>query len=94
MLTAVLLPFAVQLVHSFEHHEHVCSAQNKSHFDSHEFECSVFHFHINNQSSNLTGFYYYIVKASSIEKNIFFEAEFQSFKTTYKSSRAPPTSLI
>ena len=37
LVTTILLPFAVQFVHSFEKHEHsVCHSQNKTHFDSHE----------------------------------------------------------
>ncbi len=94
MLLAVLLPFGVQLVHSFETHEHQCTAQNKVHFDSHEINCSVFHFKINNNTTAFSSADLKTVITYTEEKIISVEHQFSSEKPQHKSSRAPPYLLV
>jgi len=91
----VLLPFAVQFIHSFEKHEHsVCYAQNIIHFDTHEIDCSVFHFKIN------TNIFTFESKITLSENDFDFEnnySEIQKLKAVKlysKSSRAPPFLLV
>ena len=91
----MLLPFAVQFIHSFEKHEHsVCYAQNIIHFDTHEIDCSVFHFKIN------TNIFTFESKITLSENDFDFEnnySEIQKLKAVKlysKSSRAPPFLLV
>ncbi|WP_089377501.1 hypothetical protein [Lutibacter flavus] len=89
-----MLPFAVQFAHSFETHEHlVCKSQNKLHFDSHEIDCSVFHFKINTDTIDFNSNYTAYDSKLNIEK--FYKAEHQitSVKLYYKTSRGPPVLL-
>lgn len=95
MLLALLLPFAVQFIHSFEKHEHsVCNAQNIIHFDSHEIDCSVFHFKINTNTIDFES------KITFIENDLEFQKIYSKIeqlkvvKLYFKSSRAPPFLLI
>jgi hypothetical protein len=95
LLVALLLPFAVQFIHSFEKHEHsVCNAQNIIHFDSHEIDCSVFHFKINTNTidfENKITFTENDFKFQKIHSQI---EEFKAVTLYFKSSRAPPFLLI
>lgn len=95
MITTVLLPFAVQFNHSFKSHEHaVCKAQNIIHFDTHEINCSVFHFKINNHRIDFSSEIHLVEKLDNEEKILSVETQISSVKFQYKSSRAPPVSLI
>ena len=89
----MLLPFAVQLIHSFETHEHACNV-NAIHIDSHEFNCSVFHFKIYQNSINFSS--EVILVKNDISKNLIvsFESQLTSIQKFNKPSRAPPTLLI
>ena len=95
LITVVLLPFAVQFSHAFEKHKHlVCEAQNITHFDTHEVDCSVFHFKIN---TNTVEF----IATEYIAQNILIEEKRTSFKSitataniNYKSLRAPPYFIV
>jgi hypothetical protein len=85
----------VQFVHSFEKHEHlICNEQNKLHFDTHEIDCSVFHFKINTNSIDFsskelkTTVFFNEEKISSVEHQL------SSEKLPHKSPRAPPYLLI
>lgn len=93
LLIAVLLPFAVQFAHSFEHHEHICS-ENDIHIDSHELDCSVFHFKINQNSIDFSS--EEIIFENNISNtNIFTTEACKSLVNLYyKSSRAPPFLLL
>ena len=92
LIITVLLPFAVQFVHSFEHHDHICS-DNDIHIDTHELNCSVFHFHINQNSIDFSS--EEILTQNTTSENIFFTLEERksSVNLQYKSSRAPPILL-
>jgi len=91
----VLLPFAVQLNHSFKNHEHsVCKAQNSIHFDNHEIDCSVLHFRINTHKIDFSSEVRFAEKQTSKEKIVTAETQTASPKFHYKSSRAPPFLLI
>lgn len=94
LVLAVLLPFAVQFVHSFEVHEHACTAQNKIHFDSHEFKCAVFHFKINSDTPVDFKDFTISFKNNILSKPWFTEIIFTSLNLHYKSSRAPPFLLV
>lgn len=95
MITTVLLPFAVQLNHSFVKHEHsVCKAQNSIHFDNHEINCSVLHFKINTLKIDFSSEIHLAEKLENEEKIVTAEAQTASPKFHYKSSRAPPFLLI
>jgi len=91
----LLLPFAVQFIHSFEKHEQsICHTQNKTHFDTHEFDCAVFHFKINHNS---IAFFSTDLKTQifkSVEKIISVENQISSTKLKLTSSRAPPYLFI
>lgn len=93
LIITVLLPFAVQFLHSFEHHDHFCS-ENDIHIDIHELDCSVFHFHINQNSIDFPS--EEILTEITVSENIIFTIEEQksSVNLHYKSSRAPPYLLI
>lgn len=93
LIITVLLPFAVQFLHTFEHHDHFCSEKD-IHIDSHELDCDVFHFKINQNSVDFSS------EAILIENNNFknklfnIEEQFFSVQVQYKSSRAPPILLL
>ncbi|MFO7674264.1 MAG: hypothetical protein R6V74_11195 [Lutibacter sp.] len=95
MVTTVLLPFAVQLNHSFEYHEHsVCKAQNIVHFDTHEIDCSVLHFKINTLKIDFSSEIHLANKLENEEKIVTAEVQTAAAKFHYKSSRAPPFLLL
>jgi hypothetical protein len=82
-------------VHSFEKHEQsICHEQNKTHFDTHEIDCSVFHFKINNNTVNFSSTVFKTIITNVEEKIISVEHQFSSEKPQHKSSRAPPYLLI
>ena len=95
LIAVVLLPFGVQFVHSFTTHEHsICHEQNKTHFDTHEIDCSVLHFKID---TNSIDFYSSISSASTIvveEKIYATKNQITSLNLHFKSSRAPPVLLF
>lgn len=91
MITTVLLPFAVQFNHSFQKHEHAfCKAQNIIHFDTHEIDCSVFHFKINTNKVDFPSEIHLTEKLDIEEKILSVETRISSVKLQHKSSRAPP----
>lgn len=94
LIITVLLPFAVQFIHILDHHhEHVCLATDL-HIDSHEQDCSVFHFKIDQNSI------FFPIKFEFIQKPIFnfkiatIEYILKKVQINKKSSRAPPSSFI
>lgn len=93
LLIAVLLPFAVQFVHSFEYHEHICN-EHDIHIDTHQLDCAVFHFKINQNSIDLSS--EEIVFKNTFLTHIIFTIEESNslIKLHYKSSRAPPYLLL
>ncbi|NLP58448.1 hypothetical protein [Lutibacter sp. B1] len=95
MVTTILLPFAVQFIHSFEKHEHsICTSQNVTHFDNHEIDCSVFHFKINHNTIDFTSQVLF-TQIKTVEEKIYnTEAKSTSVKLNYKSSRAPPYFIV
>ena len=89
-----MLPFAVQFGHSFETHEHlICKSQNKLHFDSHEIDCSVFHFKINTDTFDFNSNFTAYDSKLNIEKVYTGEHQITSVNLLFKSSRAPPVLL-
>lgn len=95
LITIVLLPFAVQFSHAFEKHEHsVCEAQNKTHFDSHEVDCSVFHFKINTDTVEFTLTKYLAQNILIEEKKTSFKSIIATANIYYKSLRAPPYFIV
>ena len=95
LLLTLLLPFAVQFIHSFEKHEHtVCNAQNIIHFDTHEIDCSVFHFRIDTNTIDFETKIIFLENDFGFEK-IYSETQKNKAVTLYfKSSRAPPFLLV
>lgn len=95
LVITILLPFAVQFIHSFSTHEQsFCHAQNKAHFDTHEFDCAVFHFKIN---TNTVDFSLLVLKNHIFkieEKITSVENQISSIKLELTSSRAPPYLFI
>lgn len=93
LILTVLLPFAVQLIHAFEHHEHIC-IESDIHIDEHELDCSVFHFKINQNSIDFNSEEF--LTENTILKSTIFNIEEQksSINVQYKSSRAPPFLLL
>ena len=91
LLLAVLLPFAVQFIHAFEKHEHLtCNSQNKIHFDTHEVDCSVFHFKINTNKINFESGITFLENDFEFEKIYSQTLQLKAVKLYYKASRAPP----
>ncbi len=81
----------MQFVHSFETHEQsVCNAQNKTHFDTHKIDCSVFHFKINTNAIDFKLKLTFFKKAFHLEKVYFSKKQFKAVNLNFKSSRAPP----
>lgn len=93
LIITVLLPFAVQFLHSFEHHDHICS-ENDIHIDTHELDCSVFHFKINQQSIDFSSEEFLSENTTSNNKLFTIEEQIFAVHIQYKSSRAPPFLLI
>ncbi|WP_111709328.1 hypothetical protein [Lutibacter citreus] len=89
-----MLPFAVQFVHSFEHHSHDVCTVSDLHIDKHKFDCSVFHFKINQNSIEFSSEIVITEHFISDKIIISSEAQLASISTTYKASRAPPTLLF
>lgn len=72
MITTVLLPFAVQLNHSFKDHQYsYCKAQNSIHFDAHEMDCTVFHFKINTPKIDFSSEIHFTENLKNEKKNYF-----------------------
>lgn len=95
MLLALLLPFAVQFMHSFEKHEHsVCNAQNIIHFDTHEIDCAVFHFKINTNTITFESKITFIENDFDFENNYSEIQKLKAVRLYFKSSRAPPFLLV
>ncbi|MFD0762630.1 hypothetical protein ACFQZW_11090 [Lutibacter aestuarii] len=95
LIIAVLLPFAVQFIHSFENHSHhVCNAQNIVHFDTHEIDCSVFHFKINSNAIDFSSTHKLVDKQINNSSIYCSEESFSSTNIQHKSSRAPPFLMI
>lgn len=95
LIAVVLLPFGVQFLHSFTTHEHsICHDQNRTHFDTHEIDCSVLHFKIDNNSidfhSSITSDSITIVE----EKIYATKNQRYSLSLHFKPSRAPPVLLF
>jgi len=93
LIITVLLPFAVQFLHTFEHHEHICS-ENDIHIDSHEIDCSVFHFKINQHSIKFPSEENLSENNTSKNKLFTIEEQVPTVHIQYKSSRAPPFLLL
>lgn len=90
----MLLPFAVQFIHSFEHHQHNTCNISDLHIDKHEFDCSVFHFKINQNSIDFSSEIVLTEQLISDKTIISSEAQLASIKPLYKASRAPPILLF
>ena len=95
MITTVLLPFAVQFIHSFEKHEYVeCSAHNKKHIDQHSYkDCAVFHFNINHNSISFSSEETLHENICTVTKIETVQHQLVSIKINHKSPRAPPILL-
>lgn len=93
LITTVLLPFAIQFSHSLEKHEHICST-NDLHIDTHELDCSVFHFKVNHNSIDFTS-EKILFQNNNIENTIIsLEAQIALIPQYKKPSRAPPVVLF
>jgi len=93
LIITVLLPFAVQFSHSFEHHDHICS-ENDSHIDAHELNCSVFHFKINQNSIDFSS-EKILFQNNPIENTIIsLETQIALIPQYKKPTRAPPVLLF
>lgn|GEM_PF-1325663 len=91
LVTTILLPFAAQLVHSFEKHEHsICYAQNKIHFDTHEIDCSVFHFKIKNNKIDFSSKINRSENLDKEEKIILIKDQIPSETPHFISLKSPP----
>lgn len=93
LLIAVLLPFAVQFIHSFENHEHICDV-NDLHLDEHKIECSIFHFKINQDSIDFSTEVVFSENDNSNKLILSSESQQTSFQYFNKASRAPPSLLL
>ncbi|SDX82488.1 hypothetical protein SAMN05444411_11031 [Lutibacter oricola] len=93
-MAAILLPFAVQFVHSFEHHCHEVCTTNDLHIDEHKEDCSVFHFKINQNSIDFPSEVIKTTYSLFDSKIITSETKLVSTQLTHKSSRAPPILLF
>ena len=93
LIITVLLPFAVQFLHSFEHHEHICS-ENDIHIDTHELNCAVFHFKINQNSIDFISEEISLQKETSKNNIPTIEEQTYAVQLYYKSSRGPPFLLL
>lgn len=85
----------MQFVHSFEKHEHlICNEQNKLHFDTHEIDCSVFHFKINTNTIDFSSKELNTTIVFIEEILISVEHQISSENIQHKSPRAPPYLLM
>jgi hypothetical protein len=90
-----LLPFAVQFLHSFETHEQLaCNSQHTIHFDTHEIDCSVFHFKINHNTIEFSSNFAIVENVLTDEKKYATEDQISSIKIHHKSPRGPPFLLL
>ena len=91
LILVVLCPFALQASHALDSHEHVvCTAKDVKHFHDLEFDCSIFHTPVENQSDTFGFEYEFLINKKF---NQFFIPEEQELSLGYlslKSSRAPP----
>ena len=91
LILVVLFPFALQASHALDSHEHVvCTAKDVKHFHDLEFDCSIFHTPVENQS-DFFGLEYVILINKKF--NQFFIPTEQGLSLGHislKSSRAPP----
>ena len=88
-----MAPFAVQFAHNFEHHEHVCLTSDL-HIDSHELNCKVFHFKID-QNSIFSPINFELTQVDHFHKTIkTIEVEYVHIQLHKKLSRGPPSLLL
>ena len=90
-----MLHFAIQLSHALTPHEYsVCNAQHKIHVDTHEIDCSLYHFQINYNSIVFSSNFTIAENVSTEEKIYATEDQNASAKLHHKSPRGPPILLL
>ena len=95
LLSALLIPLGSQFAHAFESHELLdCHTEKQEHLHEHEFDCAIFHFKINNDTSHV----FSIADLPKIEipAEAIFSMNIDIRRTNIqnKSSRAPPILLF
>ena len=91
----VIFPFAIQTVHALQDHEHlVCNAKDVKHFHDQDTNCSVYHFTIEQNSTDLVSNYKLeINNVFNISPTFYYFKNYQN-QHQYKSSRAPPGFIV
>ncbi|WP_456376786.1 hypothetical protein [Lutibacter sp.] len=95
LVTAVLLPIAIQFSHALKPHEHtVCTSHNIVHLHKKEIDCSSYHYQVQNNafafSTNFT-----LQEVFNFRQEIIsIESQKNFISIRAKSSRAPPTVLL
>ena len=91
----MLIPFGLQFAHAFESHEHLhCNTIYQEHLHEHEFDCKVFHYKINTNSSSLSSAYE-LVNVEVYDKKIANSNSYiPSRKILCESPRGPPILLF
>ena len=95
LIFVVLFPFAVQASHAIDSHEHVvCTAKDVKHFHEQDFDCSIFHTPVENQSTDL-GFEYKVLASKKFTRDFIRDVQVTSLGfSSLSSSRAPPTFIV
>lgn len=95
LIAIVILPFAIQIVHALQDHEHlVCNAKEVKHFHYQHTNCSVYHFTIEQNSIDFVSNYdLEINNVSNINPTFYCFKDYHN-PDQLKSSRAPPYFIV
>ena len=91
----VVLPFAVQTFQGLQNHEHkVCTAKEVKHLHDQGADCSFYHLIIEQNSIDLDIHYdFEINPVINLNPTFYYFKNYQN-QNQYKSSRAPPGSIV
>jgi len=87
----VFLPAIVQLVHTFEKHEHgICISKDDHHFHQKDLDCQLFHTQQEYHTHDFGNTYEVIPNQFYISEVPVISIHIEKVFRTHKSSRAPP----
>lgn len=95
LVLLVILPFAIQAVHALHDNEHkVCTAKEIKHFHDQGTDCSIYHFAIEQNSTDLvTNYDLNINDVFNLNLTFYYFKDYQN-QNQLKSSRAPPGFIV
>jgi len=91
----LLLPSAIQLVHTFENHEHnVCTAVDVNHIHEQEIDCDLLHRLLQTPTINFTNNYAVIPQHFYAKTPLVSSQQITFTFASEKTSRGPPFFIV